>query len=398
MSKAGIEVLVVIEGDIATTQLIEQILGAVRDQGIVYRKQYLSALKAEDIRQHTVPLFIRCGDPLMTLWIDCLRAARHPYLYYIDDNFWEITGSSPVAHYYRQPSVRSALEVAVVHAWQVLTNSEVLAAYLARFNTRMTVLPASFDFSLLGEQCPPCASEVRIGFAGSPSRVDDLDIIAPLVISTLDTFPDVAFEFAGALPPGLEESERVRFFEHVGNYEQFIHFKQSRGWAIGLAPLHDSVANRCKTNNKYREYSACNIPAIYTDIPPYQGSVVDGRTGLLVSNTLEAWREALERLIRDPELRHSIASAAHDDVLRLHAAEVVACAWGRVLREADAQVRRANPRALRVRSLNFVKRVSCFVQSILLRVRIVYSGGGVLGVARKAVFWVFRQVGSRFDR
>src|SRR5436190_11498005 len=167
----------VIEGEIATTQLIEQLLRACGQFGIRYRKARLASLTFRDLDARTVPLFVRCGDHGLRLWIELLRRARHPYLYYIDDNFWELVDESPVGQYYRDPEVRQTLQLAVTHADQVLTNSEVLAAYLRRFGSRVRVLPAFFDFGLIEGAVPQRTSELRIGFAGSATRADDLELI-----------------------------------------------------------------------------------------------------------------------------------------------------------------------------------------------------------------------------
>ena len=85
--------------------------------------------------------------------------------------------------YYRNPIVRRSLEYQVAHAEVVITNSIELAAFLQQFNDNISVLPSFFDFSLipdLGEAYERNYEEVRIGFAGSPSRASDLDIVAPL--------------------------------------------------------------------------------------------------------------------------------------------------------------------------------------------------------------------------
>lgn len=383
--KPEIDILMVIEGEIATTHLIEHMLSACQPYGIVYRKIFLSALTTSDIRKTTIPLFVRSGDPSLRLWIDRLHNANHPYIYYIDDNFWKIEGESPIARYYQHPLIRQSLESAVSGAYRVLTNSDLLAEFLYRFNEKIKVLPSFFDFSLLQPaQAPPPHGELRIGFAGSPSRANDLDIVKPVIQPILDAYPQVVFEFIGAKLTGLAPNDRIRSFPHNTDYEGFIHFKQERQWSIGLAPLIDNYSNRCKTNNKYREYSACGIAGIYSDMPPYQRSVIDGETGLLAEHTPEAWFSAISRLISDQVLRDQIAANAHEDVFKKHSVERVATIWSEHFTHVQQHMKRTRIKPFRINKLrSYVITRFLKFESLWVRASTVYAEGGIRLLATK---------------
>ncbi|TGR82771.1 glycosyltransferase family 1 protein, partial [Mesorhizobium sp. M2D.F.Ca.ET.223.01.1.1] len=203
-------ILMVIEAKIATTYLLEQIMSACRLHGVDYEVRFLNELQVDDITPNTIPMFVRCCDPLVLSWTQLLTDANRSYIYYIDDNFWRIRGESALAVYYRHPLVRKSLEFAVSHAETVIVNSPELATFVSRYNTRVAVLPAFFDFSLIEGVAQSANEEIRIGFAGSPSRVDDLDLIEPLIEPILKRFPQTIFEFAGVLPRGVVPGARVR--------------------------------------------------------------------------------------------------------------------------------------------------------------------------------------------
>jgi len=374
----------VIEGEIATTQLVEQILHACRPFGVRYRKVYLDSLTFGHLDRWTVPLFVRCGDPGLRLWIELLRRAHHPYLYYIDDNFWELQDDSPLGQYYRDPSVRQSLEFAVSQANRVLTNSEVLASYLRRFSERLRVLPASFDFSLIEGCIREQTSELRIGFAGSPSRGGDLELIRPVMQPVLDRIPNAVFEFCGVMPAGVQPDPRIRFFDHINSYADFIRFQAGRNWAIGLAPLRDHSANRAKTNNKYREYGACGIAGVYSDMPPYQGSVEPGVTGLLVDPSNEAWLSAILLLAKEPNRRERIARSAGEDVLEKYCVVSVAGVWSDCIRETHTVLRGRPSHLTRAYMSGIVlQRLARGVRILWLQVQDAYRKGGVRMVLSK---------------
>lgn len=376
--KSKIDILMVIEGEIATTHLIEHLLSACLRHGIVYRKKLLSELLISDIHRSTIPLFVRCGDPSLRLWIERLQHAKHPYLYYIDDNFWKIEGDTPLALYYQHPLIRHSLETAVAHAYKVLTNSDLLAEFLRQHNRAVEVLPSFFDFSLL--QHPPRRKldEIRVGFAGSSSREQDLEIIKPIIQPILDSIPNVVFEFIGVLPSDFKPDDRVRFFPHTSNYENFIHFKEERQWSIGLAPLIDSYSNRCKTNNKYREYSACRIAGIYSDMPPYQQAVTHGETGLLVEHTADAWISAIHQLISDIPLREKIAKQAYDNTLERHCVTHVSIIWAEQFALVHRHMKSTRGYSLRANNFrSFVVTRFLQLESLWVRTSNIYAQGGL---------------------
>ena len=386
-----LDVLLVIEGEIATTHLIERVLLACEPHGVRFRKRFLRVLKIGDFRPNTIPLFVRCGDPAIENWIDLLNRAKHPYLYYIDDNFWRIQGDSPIARYYQHPIIRRSLEFAVTHARKVLTNSDELGVFVARFNRQVEVLPAFFDFSLIDGCIKNSSGEVRIGFAGSSSRVDDLSIIRPVIFTILDAVPNTVFEFAGVMPQGIPIGDRVRFFPHTPNYSEFVRFQVERNWSVGLAPLIDSEANRCKTNNKYREYGACKIAGVYSDMQPYKRSVQPGVSGLLVENSKEAWFSAIHHLATNRDKCVEMGEFASMDVKNRHCVERVAASWASCFKEVDHQIyaKPSTPLIAIARRINFTK-VKRKIDAFQMQVNTAHSMGGIRLVMRKSATRIFR--------
>ncbi|SDA91057.1 glycosyltransferase family 1 protein [Mesorhizobium qingshengii] len=383
-------ILMIIEARIATTYLLEQIMGACRAHGVDHKVKFLNELQVDDITTDIIPMFVRCADPQVLSWAQLLADANRSYVYYIDDNFWRIIGDNPLAAYYRHPIVRKSLEFAVSHAETVIVNSPELARFVSRFNTRVAVLPTFFDFSLIEGVSPSFTEEIRIGFAGSPSRVDDLDLISPLIEPVLERFPKTVFEFAGVLPRGVETGSRVRFFPHTGDYDTYIKFQASRNWAIGLAPLIDHEANRSKTDNKYREYGACRIAGIYSNIPPYRNVVKGSVTGFLVENTTESWLDKISAMIESPEVRIKLGSGAFYDVKSRYELRLVSGEWANLFTKID------NDRSKNIKPLNKLKfvwnKIWRKMERYNIHLLVIYREGGVCLVARRIVRKILMRV------
>ncbi|MGF6769024.1 glycosyltransferase involved in cell wall biosynthesis [Paraburkholderia sp. GAS199] len=330
-------VKLVIEGEIATTHIIERLVSQALGGAAHVSKIILAGFLPNHLRDGGMPILVRIGDPVGKPMLEWMIARKLPYLYYIDDNFWELEGRTPLARFYQSKGVRGMLALAVQHAGTVIVNSPLLGQYIEeRLGVTPLVLPAPFDFALIDTlDVPPREdNQVRIGFAGSPTRAPDFEQVIPALQRVLADFPQAELYFFGYVPERLRKHPRVHFTAHVDDYTSFIRLKRESCLDIGLAPMAPVKSNLYKTNNKYREYGALGIAGVYADSHPYKNSVKHAETGLLVQQTEEGWYEGIASLIRDPQLRKQIAGRACADVREHYAQDVVALQWREVLLEA----------------------------------------------------------------
>jgi hypothetical protein len=131
--------------------------------------------------------------------------------------------------------------------------------------------------------------------------------------------PRVEAHFWGPRPPA--ELPAARHHAVVHDYDRFLRRFSAAGFEIGLAPLADDIFHRSKTNTKFREYGACGIAGVYSDVEVYSDCVRHGETGLLVANDGEAWYRALRRLVDDVDLREKIQRQARVEVERHYSQE-----------------------------------------------------------------------------
>ena len=89
-------------------------------------------------------------------------------------------------------------------------------------------------------------------------------------------------------------SESVTYYSSMP-IDEFREKLGGTGIDIGIAPLIESEFNAGKYVNKFFEFSRAGIPAIYSNVRPYAGFVVDGVDGILADNTSEAWLKEIGR-------------------------------------------------------------------------------------------------------
>lgn len=323
-----------IEGDISTTRIISRLLNDVVGQG------NCEARLVRSIDWKTiiggVNIFCRVSDPAYHWLPAYLKQNGVSYAYYLDDNFWKITGTGDLARYYQSPSVVNSLDEFVRGADFVITHTQVMADFITdRFpNVRCEILPVPFDVALIEEiqeeTSPPVRRFPVVGYAGGFKK-DEFEFLETVLYRLNKVRPEIRFEFIGGISDELRDLNNVQWFPGFSDYATFLAFKVSRGWSVGLAPLMDSEFNSSKTNNKFREYAGCNIAGIYSKTSPYIECVRSGETGMLVQNDANAWVEAIQKIVDDESLREKIKSEAFSFVNSNYSHKVIAPAWQTVV-------------------------------------------------------------------
>ena len=284
---------------------------------------------ARDVERADVIVFSRNVSPDRA---GILRAAVRrgvPVIYDLDDNFFEIPPDSAVGRACAQPRHLAMLTEYLTSASLVRVYSRPLLARAAEFNANVEMVAGAVD---LGQIRLPTVSRrmdfrVRPGVSRTDSEVHPTNGPVKLIYATSRLDDSLAAIFLPALRRLLDESRGrieahfwgprpprdfhgVRHHAVIHNYDRYLRRFSAAGFEIGLAPLADDVFHRSKTNTKFREYGACRIAGIYSDVDIYADCVRHGETGLLVSNTADDWYRAMRRLVDDVDLRRTIQRQA----------------------------------------------------------------------------------------
>lgn len=325
------EILLIADDDIPTTSILERVL-----IDLPYSKAYSASILPSEIRPYHLPIICRSCGPELEPVINYLLKNDIRYIYYIDDNFWEIGNESIIGKYYNDKVVRKVLDKVVFNADAVIVNSEVLGHYIENRNANVIYIKPYFDFGLIKGLARNNKRDDKIvlGYAGTLYRDEDFKPVEPALRRLMDEYPDtLRVEFSGYIPESLLSHPNVYHNNYDDNYLSFIKRFFSRGWDIGIAPLSDSLLNNCKTNNKYREYGACRIAGIYSNVEPYSPSVVDHKTGILVDNDSESWYLGMKYLIDNPGVCDAIRESAYADIYENYNLDNIKYIWFGIFRK-----------------------------------------------------------------
>jgi glycosyltransferase involved in cell wall biosynthesis len=265
----------------------------------------------QDVTGHDLVLFFRNWSPSSLKLLHFAKLSGKPVIYAVDDNFFEL--SSSAAHRPLNEVELNAYSGYITNSDLVIVYSDLMVERVRPLNEKVIkTAPGGIDFSVFEElKRPPRHETIKIIYATSRYKNDILSgLFLPALKKILLEYKGlVEVDLWGYVPKELEDIPGVNHVEKM-EYGRYMKRLYSEGFDIGLAPLKDDVFHRSKTNTKFRDYGACGIAGVYSDVDVYS-DVEDGRTGLLVENNDDAWYGAIKRLIEDENLRESIKSNAY---------------------------------------------------------------------------------------
>jgi len=345
MAGERLNVLAVADGMIPSVELVlERPLSHLAAKGALdYSLCTISSpeLIAAGLEHCDLLIVMRACQPEALTLVQNAVSKGIPVIYAIDDDFESLDPETPLGRHYMQMGGWKRLLKMCALANQVWAFSEALKDKIEPFQPNIVIPPAIASLEIiewLKEESVVQSGRAdrTIGYAASLLHSTDVDAVAPILKRLLAEFEDLHLELVGVCCEALVGHDRVRHFPALPNIEEYYRFVLSRRWTVGIAPLLRSPSNDAKTDNKYREYAALGVPAVYSDAPPYWRSLIDGYNGI-VANSGEDWYAALKRLLVDQPYANRLATNAMNDVKSRYGIDIVSRRYFDYMESAAAQ-------------------------------------------------------------
>lgn len=223
----------------------------------------------------------------------------------------------------------------------VTTTTKTLKEEYEKINPNVIILPNCIDPMDWDTPLRNEGDKVRIGIVGSAALEYDYLHIKD-IIKELGDRDDVELVLFGLGDlehrknnPAVTKTfkDEYAFWDSI----KMTQFPWVRRWQynrilnetrldIMLIPRRDNYFNRCKSNIKFLEASMCEIPVIAQSFSdgPYEEITPD--MGVLIKDNTK-WREEIERLIKDKDLRRSMGKKAREYTLANYNIEDKAHLW-----------------------------------------------------------------------
>lgn len=247
--------------------------------------------------------------------IPYLQSIGKKFVLDMDDNLFEIPHGNLARKHYDKPTLDRITKI-IGMCDAIICSTEPLAHFYSRWNKNIFISPNMIkDVYPFREHTKK--DKTRVGWAGSYTHAfefsDQLDGHLAM-LNKYGKIQSVVAGFDGKLPPqpnrkipGLFKFSEKHPWQKSSEWMDYLNTLELD---IGYAVVQENVFNECKSDIKFVEYSACSIPMIAATSWPYDNSIVHGETGFIVKNNKTDWKEYINLLIEDVDLRNSIALKA----------------------------------------------------------------------------------------
>lgn len=269
-------------------------------------------------------------DWSLDFFLEMQHKHQKPFVMEVDDNYVDVPEWNEAYHSFKNGSSFRSISIDSMRNADAMTvTTQHLGECYAGINDNIYVVPNSLDFKgdrkFVGWDKVSVRKHqgTRIGWIGGRSHFRDLMMVAPALKEVLLKHPETTLCLVNsALKPSCEATGtaypfeglshgRVHYVDRGVAINRYAPFCSSFGFDIGIAPLVDCNFNRSKSNLRWLEYSALNLPTVATAISHFTESIRDGIDGFLIrDNNLDQWAGTLEMLIRDQSLREGVGRAA----------------------------------------------------------------------------------------
>ena len=269
--------------------------------------------------------------------IDYCKLFDIKIIFEIDDDLINIEKSHPEYEFYLEKS--KIIKYIVKNSDEVVVSTEALGDKLVQFNTNINVIQNSLIDFWRGDVNKQSKNPdvIKIGYMGTVTHANDLMLVKKAIKNVKQSCSNqnikIEFEMIGGTNEKWDDVNKIEIPNNKKEYPYFVNWLKSIvNWDIAIAPLEDTNLNTSKSLIKYLEYTALNVPGVFSPIGPYKKHIINYHNGVLVKdNSVNSWEESLMDLIIDESLRMNILKNSKKDVLDNFSMESAVNSWKHVL-------------------------------------------------------------------
>jgi len=267
-------------------------------------------------------------------------------IFEIWDNIDDIQPWNLTYQFWKNPDNRALVYKLISVCDALQANNQELLDRFKHLNDQQVIFPNNMS-EIPSKVKKRQHDNLIIGWGGSYGHLEDLDWIVPALVSWFRDHKDAKIAIMGSedifnLFADIPVEQKI--YRKPGSIKEYYNFLETID--IGLAPLKDTLYNRCRSDVKFIEYAAHGIVPVLQDLAPYQKAGIPEETRLLFSDSKQLV-DLLDELVAKSELRQKVAGKAFEHIKRHRLEEQHAARrlefYANLFKSNDKPVREAGP-------------------------------------------------------
>ncbi|MCT7486381.1 glycosyltransferase family 4 protein [Aliarcobacter cryaerophilus] len=194
----------------------------------------------------------------------------------------------------------------------------VAGTYAIKAGAKATVVPTVIDLDKYDKVIvnQKDNKEVVIGWIGSPSTSKYLSFLEDVFLELSKKY-NIKVHIIGASvsPFKIYKPNLIKWSEET-------EIEEIKKFDIGIMPLLDSPWERGKCGFKLIQYMGCSLPVVGSPVG-VNSEIIDHDNNGFLATTIEEWKDGLEVLIGDKDLRKEYGKEGRDKVEKYYSRNAV---------------------------------------------------------------------------
>lgn len=255
-----------------------------------------------------------------------LAMLRKPFIFDFDDAIF-LPASSGTNYFIEKYKKPDRVANIIKMSRHVIAGNHYLADFALRYNRSVTVIPTPIDTEIYYPDEKKHSDEIVIGWIGSVTTLNFLNIMRNVFIKLSKRFPDIKLKIVGG---DFSINGLSNVISKPWSAKEEI--KDLMTFDIGIMPMPDNEWTKGKCGFKAILYMSMGIACVCSPVGVNKEIIIDGVNGFL-AHTEEEWFEKLILLITDSNLRKKLGMAGRKTVEQRYSLFVNAPRYLEVLQE-----------------------------------------------------------------
>jgi len=245
------------------------------------------------------------GPPIFE-WL-LSKIFRKKIIYDFDDAIW-LPGGEKISWLKKLLKATWKIKYIIKWAYKVSAGNNFLGDYARQYNSSVFLVPTVVDtkYGHNRQRDQLEGSRIIVGWTGTHSTLHNLELIEG-VVPELKKEIDFDFLVISNKPPKWDFDFIYKQWDLKSEQDDLLKMH------IGIMPLKKGPWFEGKCGFKLIQYQACGIPTIASPVGVNSLVCLQNETGF-IADSKATWKECLEKLIFDSQLRSKMGEAAKEHV------------------------------------------------------------------------------------